>query len=220
MIHKTETITEEEDILPTSHTSKAIVDDIEKMARQRVRSKYNPDFHIRILVETIIAGNPVETFCGKARIGRTTFYRWLDQHPEFAYAHELSLPIGETTLLNEPLSEPVDDPHDTTTKKSMDYRYWRLRMLNQYQYGVHKVHNMDCDSLSQRLIIARKAFAYGDISIADYEQLLSALYLEAKVTSFASSLSKLLGQSVKEIEEMTAEELKEKVDDIHKRLTS
>jgi hypothetical protein len=220
MSHNTSSITEEIDMTPTSHSTKAIVDDIEKMATQRVRAKYNPALHIRMLSEVIISGNAVVAFCGRARIGRSTFYRWLDKYPEFAYAYELSLPVGENTLLNEPVTEPVNEPTGSVQKKPMDYRYWRLRMLNQYQYGIPKMHNMECESLSQRLVIARKAFASGEISIAEYEQLLSALHLDGKVTALSASLSKLLGTSVKEIEDMTREELQEKVDAIYKRIKS
>lgn len=66
---------------------------VERMTQRIINGlvvKYDPEVHIKILFEHFLQGRDIAAFCSDAEIGRSTFYTWIDGHPEFARAYEVA----------------------------------------------------------------------------------------------------------------------------------
>ncbi len=148
-------------------TRSELVENIIKLSLGGNYTCYDKNVHIPLLVEIITASHPISTFCAQAHICRATFYNWLKTNPDFKYAYDLALPVGESNLLNLPLAKP-----------EYPYAYWRLRMMNQYGYGKSSVPNLDHDSPVEKLNLLRTAVCQGEMTISEYVQLVGVVQAE------------------------------------------
>jgi hypothetical protein len=177
-----------------------IVDNIINLVLNKQETKYDPVIHVKILIANIASGEPVSSFCAQAHICRTTFYHWLKKYPEFKRAYDLSLPVGETIILNMPLKN-----------SEVPFPYWHLRMRNQYQYGKKRLDHMNSDSALERLKGERLTFIEGELAMSEYAQLVTTIVTEIKASELARSLDEATLDGLKDIKTMNKEELNERI---------
>jgi hypothetical protein len=174
------------------------------------KSQYNEEEHIDLLEKIMSRMEGVAAFCDEAGISLRTFYDWREKYPNFREAYDI-LRMRSQRHLEAHLLGNNEINHSTWV---MIYRNRCNRSPDR------RIVSLQSQSIEDRLSDIQKSFAEGELDIAEYHKLVSALAIETKVTACLASLGKMLGTSIKEIEEMTAEELKEKVDDLYKRLQS
>lgn len=65
-------------------------------------TKYDPEFHHKLLIDVFKKGHFVPTFCAEADIVKDTFWRWIKEHKEFSDVYKKAKDAGEkyyTSLL-------------------------------------------------------------------------------------------------------------------------
>jgi len=72
--------------IQTSERTKRIVNRI----INGLEVKYDPAPHAALLVELFAGGHDIAAFCHDAEIARSTFYKWVLDHDEFARAYEVA----------------------------------------------------------------------------------------------------------------------------------
>ena len=174
------------------------------------KSQYNEEEHIALLEKIMSRMEGVAAFCDEAGISLRTFYDWRDRYPPFREAHDILRMRSQRHLEAHLLGN-----------NEINHSPWIMIYRNRCNRNPdRRIVSLQSQSIEDRLSDIQKSFAEGELDIAEYHKLVSALAIETKVTACIASLGKMLGTSIKEIEEMTAEELKEKVDDLYKRLQS
>ena len=66
--------------------------------RSGVKTKYNADIHIGMLLDKFSVGEDISSFCADAEINKATFHRWVEEFKEFALAYDDAKDLAQTWL--------------------------------------------------------------------------------------------------------------------------
>lgn len=186
------------------------VEALKKQIRSGQPTQYDEDKHIDLLAKIMDSTEGIAAFCDESMISKKTFYNWLETYPSFREAYDI--------LRNR--SQRIMEAH-LLKNNSIHPPTWMIIYRNRHNNNLDKrITKMTNASVLDRLKGAREAFADGEINIAEYAQLVSALSMDAKTGTIGVALDKLLGDDAKNIKDMNMEELNEHVNGLIKLFQS
>ena len=145
-------------------------DNFLKQCKEKTRTKYEGEKHIRLMFNIFKEGEGVMAFCAEALIGKQTFYDWLKAHQEFKKAYDIAINIAGRKW-------------DAMTQASPDFNFpqWSMIMRNRFGYGKPKVRIAKDATPIARMKAIWDGLEEGELSAQEATQLSSVARTQADI---------------------------------------
>lgn len=155
--------------------------------------KYDPEEQIPKLIELFAEGKDIAAFCSEIEIGRSTFFRWVDEHPEFQRAYEVAREVARIWWENLPTDYAgyveVNDGAKFNTKLWMTIMKNRFEMTDQRKLTLPKLKN--CKSFNEQIQCLANYAADGSLTSGEAQQLSGLILAAVKVDEHTELKSKV-----------------------------
>lgn len=95
--------------------------------------KYDPEYHIPILLEHFMEGRSISAFCYSAEVCEKTFFNWVDKYPPFRISYEVAKRLAEMWWEQKALLNLEGAPGIT-----FNQTLWSMVMRNRFNYTEHR----------------------------------------------------------------------------------
>ena len=157
--------------------------------------KYDPDEHIPLLISLFADGKDIAAFTSQAEIARSTFFRWIDGHTEFARAYEVAREASRIWWESQPIENgglvEIDGIKFNT-------KLWQIIMKNRFeltdQRKLHLPKLKNAKDFNEQIKILSDYAADGSLTSAEANQLSRLILAAVKVeesTVLKAKLDKL-----------------------------
>lgn len=161
------------------------------MGRPTLYKDTYPDLFIKICENK----GSICDFCVKVRIGRTTFYEWIDTYPEFKKAFHIGKELTEQWLTQEGVSGMRAEKFNSTV--------WSILMRNKCSYVEHRKVAIDftgCKTADEKMALLDARVMEGRLTpkeakdFADYIKASAEIHEKTEVTKQVDELMELAGK--------------------------
>ena len=162
------------------------------MAIQNLKYK---DTYPELFVKICKNRGSICDFCVVVKIGRSTFYEWIDKFPEFKQAWILGKEITEAWLTQEGISGMRAEKFNATV--------WSILMRNKCSYVEHRKVGIDfssCKTAEEKMQLLDKRVSEGRLTpreakdYADYIKCSAEVHEKTEVAEKVEELMKLAGK--------------------------
>jgi len=157
--------------------------------------KYDPDEHIPMLVEVFAGGHDIAAFTSQAEIARSTFFRWVDEHPEFTRAYEVAREASRIWWESQPIESGGLVEMDGV---KFNTKLWQIIMKNRFeltdQRKLHLPKLKNAKNFNEQIKILSDYAADGSLTSSEANQLSGLILAAVKVeesTVLKAKLDKL-----------------------------
>lgn len=98
------------------------------------KPKYDPEFHIPILLENFLNGRDVSSFCYSAEVCEKTFFNWVTKYPQFKVAYDIGKRLAQMWWEEMALQNVVNHSGVSNFNQTL----WSMVMRNRFSYTEHR----------------------------------------------------------------------------------
>lgn len=98
------------------------------------KTKYEPEFHIPILLEHFLNGRDISAFCYSSEVCEKTFFNWLDKYPQFKVAYSIAKRLAQMWWEEMALQNVVNHSGVSNFNQTL----WSMVMRNRFSYTEHR----------------------------------------------------------------------------------
>lgn len=117
--------------------TESTLDKAQRMSRNIIGGrtpKYDPEFHIPILLEHFLNGRDVSAFCYSAEVCKQTFFNWVEKYPPFKVSYEIAKCLAEMWWTEMAVQNVVNPTGVSTFNQTL----WSMIMRNRFSYTEHR----------------------------------------------------------------------------------
>ena len=130
-----------------------------------------------LLIKIFESGGGVCNFCVKVKIGRQTFYDWINANPEFAEAYQYAKEIQEALLVQAGQEGMLENPN-------FNAKIWEIFMRNKCGYTDTRKLKADLTKskdYNEQLAVVRGDIAKGKLTANEAKALIDVVATGAKI---------------------------------------
>lgn len=133
--------------------------------------------HPELLISIFKDKGDIADFCCKLMITRTTFYEWIDVHPEFAEAYKVAKEFTNQWLTHAGI-------YGMSMGKDFNATVWSMLMRNRCDFTEHRKIPIDltqCKTSDEEMKMVKRKMAKGELTASEAKAMADIVSIGAQV---------------------------------------